>query len=556
MGPGNCDTAYTTAIAINVYPPLTVGSIGSDQSVCSGTSVAITETTAATGYNVTYQWIESSDKGVTWVLSPGTSTSNVYTTPFLTDTLWYKRVAISSCNKDSSNSVKINVDTLSHPHVSINDGLTCQSLNLQLSTMVTNAGLTPSYTWQKKEPISGSWITLTTETSPNYLISNPQPIDSGTVYKVIVTSSDKCNVGPDDTTVVLRVQKNIQPSVSIQTNPSGAVCDTLQSITYTAIPKGGGTVPTYQWYNGTTNDAFTGAVNTTHTSSSPINGDKVYVIMTSNVDCPISSTAKSIHVLNVLTTRNPTMLAIDTSICTPYTILLQTSNTASTGTTFQWYKNGNIITGATGTTFLVRTADILGSIYTFEESNEACTSAAINNATVTVLETPIVSAGSDVTVQKNSIVTLQGSVSGSTNYSWTPSSSLNNPNILNPEATIINTITYTLRAQDATGNCLAQSSVTIRMEDGVKIPNVITPNGDGVNDTWSIEHIEDFPNSLVVIYNRWGNIVWKASNNGLQWDGTNYRNGELLPDGTYFYVIDLQSTFYPDPYTGYVQIIR
>jgi len=94
------------------------------------------------------------------------------------------------------------------------------------------------------------------------------------------------------------------------------------------------------------------------------------------------------------------------------------------------------------------------------------------------------------------------------------------------------------------------------MEDGVKIPNVITPNGDGVNDTWSIEHIEDFPNSLVVIYNRWGNIVWKASNNGLQWDGTNYRNGELLPDGTYFYVIDLQSTFYPDPYTGYVQIIR
>ena len=558
MGPGNCDTAYTTVVVINVYAPLTPGSIASNQAICSGVFVTLTEITAATGNNIIYQWIESSNKGTTWTTATGISTSNNYTTPILTDTLWYKRVAISTCEQDSTNSVKINVDTLSHPYVSINNGLTCESVNLQLMAIASNAGTTPSYVWQKAPSMSGPWNTITTATTANYLISNPQPIDSGTVYKVIVTSSDICNVGPDDTTVVLGVQKNIQPTVSIQTNPSGTVCDTLQSITYTAIPVSGqGTTPSYQWYDGLTNTIITGAINTTYTSSLPASGDRVYVVMTSNVICPISTTVKSsTHILNLLTTPNPTVLAADTSICTPNSVLLYTSNTATSGTTFQWYKNGSPIAGATSTSYPVLSTGSSSGVYTFKESNGACTSTAFNNTTVTILETPMVSAGIDETVQKNSTITLQGSVSGSTNYSWTPSTGLSNTNIMNPDATITNTITYTLSAQDATGKCNVQSSVTIRIENAITIPNVITPNGDGVNDTWTIDQIKDFPNATFVIYNRWGNIVWKANGNALQWNGTNYRNGELLDDGTYFYIIDLKSIAYSEPFTGYIQLIK
>ena len=555
MGPGNCDTSYTTSVAIIVYAPLTVGSIGGDQSVCSGTSVSLTEITAAAGNSITYQWVESSDKGTTWLVAPGASTSNVYTTPILTDTMWYKRVVISTCGQDSTNIVKIDVDTLSHPHASINDGLTCQSTNIQFTAVASNAGTTPTYTWQKKST-SGSWETITTATTANYIITNPQPIDSGTVYKVIVTSSDICNVGPDDTTVVLRVQKNIQPAVAIQTNPSGAVCDTLQSITYTAVPTNGGAAPSYQWYNGTTNALIAGATNTSYTSSSPVDGENVYVSMTSNATCTTTSTATGAHTLNLLTTPNPTMLAIDTSICIPNTILLTSSNTATSGSTFQWYKDGNPISGEVHTSYLVPAITIASGSYTFRESNGACTFTTINNADVTIIETPIVSAGNDTTVQKNSIITLQGSVSGSTNYAWTPSTGLSNTTILKPDATITNTITYTLSAQDATGLCSAQSSVTIRVQSPLVIPNVITPNGDGVNDTWNIEQINDFPNATFVIYNRWGNIVWQSTGNTVQWNGTNYRNGELLADGTYFYIIDLHSTAYSEPFTGYVQLMK
>jgi gliding motility-associated-like protein/uncharacterized repeat protein (TIGR01451 family) len=74
----------------------------------------------------------------------------------------------------------------------------------------------------------------------------------------------------------------------------------------------------------------------------------------------------------------------------------------------------------------------------------------------------------------------------------------------------------------------------------------ISPNGDGHNDLWEIDGIWQFPNNTVQIYNRWGNLVFRASgydNLNEAWYGqSNYglRIGDQeLPDGTYFYVVDL-----------------
>jgi gliding motility-associated-like protein len=76
------------------------------------------------------------------------------------------------------------------------------------------------------------------------------------------------------------------------------------------------------------------------------------------------------------------------------------------------------------------------------------------------------------------------------------------------------------------------------------------------NDSWDIENINAFPECIVEVYNRWGTLVWKSVGYDKMWDGTNYRNGEVLPDGTYFYIIILNSTKFPDPYKGYIQVIR
>ncbi|MDD3685650.1 MAG: gliding motility-associated C-terminal domain-containing protein, partial [Bacteroidales bacterium] len=84
------------------------------------------------------------------------------------------------------------------------------------------------------------------------------------------------------------------------------------------------------------------------------------------------------------------------------------------------------------------------------------------------------------------------------------------------------------------------------------IYNTITPNGDGSNDKWIIENIEQFPRNEIWIYNRVGNLVFETANYLNDWDGT--FKGEDLPEGTYFYIIDLGTG--KDPYKGHLTIMR
>ncbi|MBT8244061.1 MAG: gliding motility-associated C-terminal domain-containing protein [Winogradskyella sp.] len=81
-------------------------------------------------------------------------------------------------------------------------------------------------------------------------------------------------------------------------------------------------------------------------------------------------------------------------------------------------------------------------------------------------------------------------------------------------------------------------------EDELEIYNLFSPNGDGTNETFVIKGIENFENELK-IYNRWGNIVYDASNYQNDWDGTSnagrvVRRNQKLPAGTYFYTLELK----------------
>ena len=78
------------------------------------------------------------------------------------------------------------------------------------------------------------------------------------------------------------------------------------------------------------------------------------------------------------------------------------------------------------------------------------------------------------------------------------------------------------------------------------IPAGFSPNGDGINDFFEIVGIQMYPNNKVTIFNRWGNIVYEGAgynNNSIRWDGTNQGTPNtgtgLVPEGTYFYMIDL-----------------
>ncbi|HEU4497501.1 MAG TPA: gliding motility-associated C-terminal domain-containing protein, partial [Flavobacterium sp.] len=91
--------------------------------------------------------------------------------------------------------------------------------------------------------------------------------------------------------------------------------------------------------------------------------------------------------------------------------------------------------------------------------------------------------------------------------------------------------------------------------------NAVTANNDGLNDFFFIDGLKDiFLNFKLYIYNRWGTLIWKGDNNSENWHGQSsegiHLNGNLVPDGTYFYVLDLNDPDYPNPLTGYVYLTR
>lgn len=74
----------------------------------------------------------------------------------------------------------------------------------------------------------------------------------------------------------------------------------------------------------------------------------------------------------------------------------------------------------------------------------------------------------------------------------------------------------------------------------INVSEAITPNGDGVNDTWKIYNIENHPNSVVRVFNRWGSQIFFAHNYQNNWDGSYQNNVDTLPESSsYFYQIDL-----------------
>lgn len=92
------------------------------------------------------------------------------------------------------------------------------------------------------------------------------------------------------------------------------------------------------------------------------------------------------------------------------------------------------------------------------------------------------------------------------------------------------------------------SSVTTNNgPDDLFIPNVITPNGDGLNDKFVILGLSAYPGSPIMIYNRWGNMVFQSSSYQNDW------TGKGLNDGTYYYILTVNKPTGKRVYKGWIQ---
>jgi gliding motility-associated-like protein len=87
--------------------------------------------------------------------------------------------------------------------------------------------------------------------------------------------------------------------------------------------------------------------------------------------------------------------------------------------------------------------------------------------------------------------------------------------------------------------------------------NFVSPNNDFKNDTFNIKGLRDiFLDFNLYIYNRWGTLIWTGNNNTPDWDGYATKGliygNSRVPDGTYYYVLNLNDQEYPKPLAGYL----
>ncbi len=144
------------------------------------------------------------------------------------------------------------------------------------------------------------------------------------------------------------------------------------------------------------------------------------------------------------------------------------------------------------------------------------------------------------TINLGESVQLETNNDGDYNYQWEPSDILDSDDIYNPVGTPtdMNT-TFTVTVTNTDG-CTETASVAVSVvqplcdESDVFVPNMFSPNGDGLNDTWRIE--SNFIDEMtLIVYSRWGEEVFTSNSQDLEWDGT-FENEDLEPDVFGYYL--------------------
>lgn len=131
----------------------------------------------------------------------------------------------------------------------------------------------------------------------------------------------------------------------------------------------------------------------------------------------------------------------------------------------------------------------------------------------------------------------------------------------------------TYEARDVAGN-LATCQFTIRVNynpppekaplppalpgpDDIRVPRIITPDGDGKNDFWQLFNIESYPDNQVVIVDRWGSTIFRATgydNQRKVWKGESPSKGKL-PAGTYYFIVTYVRGGIPAEQKGFIELI-
>jgi gliding motility-associated-like protein len=521
----------TITLTINASPTLTLTAAGSG-TVCSGSSTVLTAT--CTGItNATYSWSTGSS----------TSTNTLNVTPASSPEI-YSVTATNTVTGCSSTTATTAVIISPTPTIAVTNPIGGNSSIICLNNSVTlTATGASTYTWM---PVTG--LTPTTGSVVN---ASPTNTNTPTVYTVTGTSAAGClsSSTPSD---MYTVTVNPLPVLSVS-SASYAVCSGVAqtfsvsgAATYTWTPAatltGANTANPTATTNTTTTYSVTGMDATGCSSVIP---DTVQLIIypLPSINVSTSSIAADTCGKN---TGGVTNIAVSGGTPNYFYQWFNTNTGAlvSTSPTLSNVSNGTyslevidthscVATTTTGVPpiFVVNTVNVqasflAGTLVSTIASYSTTATAAVNPLTGT---TPLAVSFTNTSSTGSCIWSFGDTVS-------TPAITT----ITNHTYNVVGTYTVTLIASN--GSCMdtAYAIVITDAPTSIIIPNIFSPNGDGINDDFFI--INTGLNSLnCLIYNRWGELLATLTAPNQVWDGRT-PNGGNAPDGTYFYIMQAQGT--------------
>jgi trimeric autotransporter adhesin len=495
---GVCSSDTSQVAQITVDPLPIGGTISTDDTVCAGANSGILTLSGHTG-NI-LRWEYSTDGGATWVFINNNSITQAYSN-LITTTIYRTVIQGGVCSNTVSATATITVNPVSIAGNTSGSTIVCSGTNTGNIFLSGSNGIVIS--WAQSVNGGTSWTSLVNTTN----VLNYSNLNQTTFFAAVVQSG----VCPTDTSGISIITVNPTPI------PSFSVSDVC--IGQTSIFQNNSTVLTGNivsniWDFGDSLSSV--ATHPTHVYARP-GTFLVTLNVVSDKGCSASINAPA----GVNSLPNPTI-------------------TANGPVNFCF--GGNVVlSGDLGLSYLWSTSETTQSITVSSSGTYSLTvtnfiSGCQNSDTITVVvyPLPIANAGNDTIISLGS--SFQLNASGGVNYLWTPSAGLNDTTIYNPIAYPLVTTNYILLVTDEHG-CMDLDTIliTVLKDYLFTVSNAITPNGDGSNDVWVIQNLENYPDNTVAVYNRYGQEVFSANGYNSTWDAK--YNGKTLPDGTYYYVL-------------------
>lgn len=549
------DSACTMVI---VHPTPVIDGIDGGGEFCENQDVTLTATvTIADGSDMSYEWTLN---GMT--IDTGTVASGETLTLAASAAGEYCLIVISDFG--CADTACTNVSFLTAPDLLevTGGGEYCEGESVELSGMGTPGPGTVTYTW------TGPNGFIFTGTAPNggpyTAVRNNLTLDDSGLYFLDVALDNGC---PADTTLAVEVIVNPVPVVD-STIGDGQYCEgELVTFGYSIDVHGADTT----YYN---------VIGPGFDTSGVITGDTVLLFETTispatagtyTLSMITSDSCESLLAFVVLSIREidpAVLMASNTLLCMGESLQLTTNEQVGAEVTYEWYKDGVLI--ATTTEPFLDIPNPMSGTYTVLALVDGC-SALSNEVVIEVVQAPD---AVDDSFEGPINVPIDGNILDNDSPSVGDDISItiltqpeggtltvdDNGNMtFTPDQNFVGTteFDYEICMLDCPDLCdVATVTIKVIQEECI-VPNIITPNGDGVNDVVFIGCLEgeSFPNSSFRVFNRWGDEIYSAAPYNNDWGGT-YDKGKELPAGTYFYLFLKDKDSNEEPVAGYIRIVR